>query len=322
MNKGKLKQKVEAVLSKYSLISKYYKEVIENQFSGTKSVVELLEIPLIRYAVIDSPTLNNLESYINDHSFTNIDIPLTRLKTNFENEYHSILAELHTAKLLKEEGMDDIKFLSPNANPDIEFKENGNIRYAEVKSLIDLSPEFSVLHNKLHAQSILDSLFERDFIIQCEYNFYEFDNINKFHSSLKSSVDNLIQQIRPLLITDQIKDATIIIDNFKFKVTSKKGRVGFLFMYSGGGTIYSSAKDCFLDLSSVYSRFINKASEGFKQLLKKRNMDQNLVKDDRIYFFLNTGSYSRVIPNEVKEIFTGIGKIIGLTDLVQIKIEV
>ena len=141
--------------------------------------------------------------------------------------------------------MDDIKFLSPNANPDIEFKENGNIRYAEVKSLIDLSPEFLVLQNKLHAQSILDPLFERDFIIQCEYNLYGFDSVNEFHSSLKSSVDNLIQQIRPLLITDQVKNKTITVDGFKFQVTSKKGGVGFLFMYSGGVTMYNSAKDIF-----------------------------------------------------------------------------
>lgn len=321
MNKGKLKQKVETVLSKYSLISKHYKEIIESQFSGTKSVVRLLEIPLIRYAAINSPTLNNLESFINDHSFVNLDIPLTRLKTNFENEYHSILAELHTAKLLREERMDDIKFLPSNANPDIEFKENGKIRYAEVKSLVDLSPEFSVLHNKLHAQSILDPLFERDFVIQCECN-YEFNSVNKFHSSLKSSVDSLIRQIRPLLITEQIKDIIFVIDNFKFKVTSKKGGAGFLFMYSGGVTTYNSSKDIFLNLSSVYSRFINKASEGLKQLLRKRNMDQDLVKNDRIYFFLSTGPYSRVIPDEVRGVFTNLSKIIGLIDLVQIKIEV
>ena len=51
-------------------------------------------------------------------------------------------------------------------------------------------------------------------------------------------------------------------------------------------------------------------------------MDRSLVKNDRIYFFLNTGPYSRIIPDEVKEIFTNLSKIIGLIDLVQIKIEV
>ena len=38
MNKGELKQKVEAVLNKYPIISKYYKEIIENQFSNTKAL--------------------------------------------------------------------------------------------------------------------------------------------------------------------------------------------------------------------------------------------------------------------------------------------
>ena len=318
-SKEELKEMVETCLRNYPQISTHYSETVGSLFLDLKrDLLNLLEIPLVRHAVIAPENLKNLESYIQEHAFTNIEAPLERLKSNF-SEYPSILAELHAAKLLKEEGMTDIKFITAQGSPDIEYLDNEIKRYAEVKKLDDLDPSFNILHNKLQAKSVLDSNFCRSFYIQCEYDFIDFESILDVHEGLRKAGDiliNKLSEIRPL----QFDHQKFEINEFKFEVSIRGEDDEFRYMQSGGVKVYSSSKDFFPGLQSVYSRYINNFNKAYKQLLKVRNDNKELVSKDRIYFFLNVESYANIFPNEVRSIFEQLSKILGMSNLAEIKI--
>ncbi len=320
-DKKQLLENATKNLKKYPLIEEHFREVVINQVESSKSFMELLEIPLLRYAAIDSPNLSGLENFIAERNFTNIKEPLSRLKTNFDIEYLSVIAELNVAKLLKEEGMNDISFISGEGNPDIEYTEDGIKRFAEVKKLDDIDPGFSILHNKFHVQSIVDESFQKNIYIQCDYILSDFSSVKDFYKRMKHATDQLIVDLGPLIKTNDIKHHIQTIDRFTFKIDVKRGNIGFLFMYGGGVTMFNTAKDAFLDLSSVYSRYINSSKDAIKQLLRKRDGDKNMVQYDRVYFFLNTGGYARVIPDEMRIIFSRLSEAIGINEIVTLKIE-
>ncbi|MEK6916854.1 MAG: hypothetical protein AABW92_03855, partial [Nanoarchaeota archaeon] len=303
------------------LINKYFNKTVKNLLKSDRSLLRLLEIPLIRYSALGKNNLRNLEEYIEGMSFTNIDVPLSRLKNNYD-EYYSILAELRVGKILKDEGKQDIKFLSQtSSNPDLEFIENNELKYVEVKDFMNLNPEFSILHDKLETKSLFDVNFQRDFIIQCDYEMWSFNNIHELHKSLKKAVDQLIIKIESMLKKGDLNNIFVDVDKFRFKVKTKLGKVGFLFMFSGSVIAYSSPKDCLFDLIPVYLRFITQFKEGYIQLLRKQNNNTELVKKDYLYFFLNIDKYSRVIGNEVKNIFIKLSETLGMSELTNIKFQ-
>lgn len=142
-NKNELSSLIDENLAKYPIIKKYFKCTINNLISN-KKLNDLLEIPLVRYVAMDYASLNNFEKFIEERSFTNVESPLSRLKSDL-NEYHAVLSELQAATLLKDEGMKDIKFLSQSqGNPDIEYSENGTIKY-KGREPVDILPTHNII---------------------------------------------------------------------------------------------------------------------------------------------------------------------------------
>lgn len=318
-NKSDLKKQIEKNLSKFPLINQYYLKTILNLVDRTNNLLILLENPSVRYAASNDGVFSNLEKHIKEHSFANIEVPLKRLETNFD-EYQAVMAELRTAKFLKEEGMSDISFIKEEDNPDISYKENGIIRYAEVKNLKELDPEFPILDNKLEAKSIFEPNFQRNFYIQMSHNLL-IGSLKEYVKKFGIAVDKLIEALNGCISAKNAEDLIFEIDNFKFIVSITNRRDGYHLMYSGEVMMFGSSKDIFLGMSSVYSRFINASSDGLRQLVKKRNKNLVEVKSDRLYLFLNTGRYANFVPEELKKILPQLSKVIGIDDLVTLKLE-
>lgn len=318
-DKPQLLTLVSQNLPKYTLIDKHLKKAISNLFDKY-NLMELLEIPLIRYLATNDLAIKNFEDYLKERSFINIQNPISRLQTNLLVEYPAVLTELESARKLNAEGKKDIKFLPVNDNPDLQYEDNGAIRYAEVKSLMVINPEFSILNNKLEAKSMVSPIFQRNFTIECEYEFNEYESVERFHSDVKKSVDELIHQLEAKLSDSKLEE-TFTIDPMTFHVSSQKGEAGYLLMLSGGLLVFGTPKDVFLDFNTVYVRFLIQVKKAYQQLLKKRDGDTLQVRKDRIYIFLNIGRYGHFIPKEAKKIFRAIARATGITELVDLKIE-
>lgn len=313
-----IKNLIEKNLPQYPLVNQYYLKTILNLVNKTDDLQILLENPLVRYAVLNDGVFARVEKHIQEHSFVNIQVPLRRLETNFD-EYHAVIAEIRAAKLLKDEGMKDISFIEDEDNPDISYKENGIVRYAEVKNLKELDPEVPILDNKLEAKSILDPRYQKSFYIRLSHDLL-IGRIDEYIKKFSIAVRKLVLALDKYISEDQIEDLVFQIDNFRFTI-SFDSRDGYHFMYSGDVMMFGSSKDIFLGMSSVYSRFINVSADGLRQLLKKRNRNSLEVKQDRLYLFLNTGRYANFVPDELRKILPQLSQLIGIDDLVTLKIE-
>lgn len=319
-SKDQLFNKIKGNLPQYPIIEKHFSTTINNLLLSKKTLRSLLEIPLIRYLGKGSPTIQNFENYLKEKSFTNIEAPLKRLKTNLI-EYPAVLAELETAKKLLDDGMTNITFMSQqNSHPDIKFTEDGKIRYAEVKDLMSVNPEFGYLNNKFEAMSLVSKDFKKSFIVECEYPLYKFDSIQSLHNKLNMSIDKLIKNIKPQIKIKNLDHEKITINDFNFTITTKPSpRKEFLFLFSGGGIYYGNVSDVFLSFANIYSRLINEIKKGYIQLLNQRSNDKELTKNDRLYIYLNIelNSFS---GDNIKKIFSKMTKIIGVNDLIKLKI--
>jgi len=318
-SKEKLKSLVLNNLPKYPITEENFKEVISHLLRK-ESLSKLLEIPLIRYLATNEKPISNFEEYLSKKTFTNINEPISRLKSNFKHEYYSVLAEFETAWRLNQEGMINIKFLPHDGNPDIEYRDNNQTRYAEVKNLEEINPEFTILNDKLEAESLRNSHFKRSFFMDCQYNINDFDNIPKFYKKLNTATTLLIRELRIKLRSNEKLEEYFTFDKFTFKISARKGVAGFFLAYHGSPFVYSSAKDSFLQFSSVYTRMINNFRKGYLQLTRIRAGDKNLISQDRMYIYLNLGKYNSFIPKEAKIIFNKIAKATGMSEMVDLKI--
>lgn len=320
LTKEEINKKIGISLKEYSLIKKYFAEAAYRIIKSEKKVRELLEIQLIRYLFTNDDVLANLEKYLGENEFTNIDVPIKRLATNF-SEYYSVFAELTVAKKLKDEGKTDIIFIEEENNPDIQYSDNGIVQYAEVKNLEEIDPEFPILNNKLEAMSELDERYKKDFYIRLNDTSHLFNRIDDYKKALCSATDELIVALHEYLNNDDQEDLVFRINNFIFTVSVKSKRPEYFLMYSGDVMKFGSNKDIFLKMSSVYSRFINCANNGIKQLANKRGGSLEGIKNDRLYIFLNTGRNANFIPDELDKIISQMSKIVGIDDLVTLKIQ-
>lgn len=311
---------IDKNLPGYPLTQRYFGKAIKRILATEKSLKSVLEVPLIKYLATNSKTFAIFENYLRERSFTNIGTPLSRLKSNLD-EYYAVLAEVHAAYLLNGEGMKDVKFLSQSKpNPDIEFKENGIIKYAEVKDLMSLNPEFPILHDKFEARSLIDPLFKRGFTISCSYDITQFNSVEKLHQALRVAVEELILRLEPILRKGNMEDWTIEINSFYFRVTTHSSKhVDFVLLFSGGGGFFGGPRDVFLELSTVYTRFISVFKEGYLQLLRKREGNRDVVKGDRMYIFLNVEK-NAFLGKEIKKIFKSLAKVLGMNEMVQLRI--
>jgi len=322
-NKKELSSLIDENLAKYPIIAKYFTRTIKNLVS-TKGLGDLLEIPLVRYVAINYAALENFEKFIEERSFTNVESPLSRLKSDL-NEYHAVLSELQVAKMLKDEGMKNIKFIPQSrSNPDIEFSENGATKYAEVKGFMTINPSFPIIHDKFEAESLQNQVFKRTFIVDYEYQLSEFKSIKELHKDLKGAVDKLIKELTPLLKKGEIEDHQVKVGKFVFKVSSKpikRGEFLLLFSVGGGGenVFYGQPGDVFLQLSSVYTRIISNSRAGYLQLLNKRGGNKDLVKEDRLYLFLNLERFA-FFGDDIKPIFNKFTKVLGINEIVNLKL--
>lgn len=308
-------------LERYPLIKKYFSEAIYRLINNPKnSVKELLEIQLIRYSVSHDNVLANLERHLGEREFTNINVPINRLRKKF-SEYGSVMAELAVAKILKDEGMTDITFIEEDGNPDIQYAQNGVIHYAEVKNLEDLDPEFPIIDNKLEAMSVLDNKYQKDFYIRLNDPSPAFASLQEYEKQLRSATDKFIELLNEHLQKNSIEDLVISVKEFVFTVSFKAKRVGYFLMYGGEVMKYGSSKDIFLKMSSVYSRFINCTAKGIKQLARKRGQSLASIKEDRLYVFLNSGRHANFVPDELEGIIKRLSKTLGIEDLVTLKIQ-
>lgn len=320
-NKSELEQLFITNLKDYPLTCKYFLEPAVKLINDPKkSLRDLLELQIIRYCVTEKGGLANLENYIGQRVFTNIEVPLSRLVNNF-SEYKSVIFELNAAMLLKDEGMKDILFIADEDSPDIQYIENGVIHYAEVKSLREIDPEFPILDNKLESVSLLESDFEKNYYIQLNDASGYFDNLLEYEENIESAVNELIELLRKTIKEKEIDNVKFKIGHFEFTVSFNTKILGYHLMFSGEVMKYGSNKDIFLKMSSVYSRFINSSAGGIRQLAKRRGENVSAIKDDRLYLFLNTGRYHNFIPDKLREIINNIAKTLGMDDLVTLKVE-
>lgn len=320
ITKIKIYKNISECLKKYPLIDKYFAKASFNLVNSKLDIKALFEIQLIRYLYSNNDVLANLEKYLGESGFTNINVPIKRLQTNF-SEYYSVFAELTVAKKLKDEGKTDIVFIEKENNPDIQYLDNGIIQYAEVKNLVDIDPEFPIINNKLEAMSMMDDNFKKDFYIRLNDISQSFNNINKYNEVLMIATDKLIQSLSKYLNSGDQEDLVFQINNFIFTVSVKSKRPGYFFMYSGDVMKFGSNKDIFLKMSSVYLRFISKAKDGIIQLANKRDQSLEKIKNDRLYIFLNTGRNANFIPDELEKIMNQLSKVLGIDDLVTLKIQ-
>lgn len=309
-------------LPKYKLTNKYFKPVILNLLKK-ESLGDLLEINLIRYIAAKERVVQNFENYLNKKKkLGNIEEPILRLKSNFKSEYYSVLAELESAKKLKKAGMKNIKFLPPDNNPDIQFEEGGVIRYAEVKNLMEINPEITIVDNIFEAKSLRNKLFQRLFIIDCEYSLIENDNIAKLHDNIRTSAKQLVKILEKKLKMGNIDHEFFQFKPIDFTITTKDSNTGYHALFTSGNPIvFSSVDASFLDFYSVYIRLIQQFRKGYLQLLKKRSNDKLLVKQDRMYIYLNLGRGSSFIKKAAKRIFIKMARAIGMSELVNLKIQ-
>lgn len=319
-SRKKLTDNINANLPKYPLVARYFSRTIRNLLTSKKTLRSLLEVPLLRYLGTGSSTIENFENYLQEKSFANIEAPLKRLRSNLIG-YPAVLAELETAKKLLDEGMTSITFLNQqNSHPDIKYLDEGVVRYAEVKDLMSINPEFAYLHDKLSAMGLLFKSFKRSFIVECEHNPYRFDSIQTLHEDLKKAIDNLIKELKIEIVNNEVDKWTRVINGFNFHVTTKRsGRKEFLFLFSGGGFFYGQPADVFLNFANVYARLITETKKGYLQLLNQRSNDGGNTKKDRLYIYLNIKQYSFSGKN-IKRIFTKLSKTIGLNELVDLRI--
>lgn len=321
LTKNSIKDKIGISFTQYPLIKKYFSNAAYNLIDNSEnSVIKLLELQLIRYLVLKDDVLCNLEKHLSDREFTNINIPISRLKNNF-SEYNAVMAELTTATKLHDEGMSDIVFIKEENNPDIEYKEDGILHYAEVKSLDELDPEYNIIYNKLEATSILNTKYEKSFYIQVKDSSLFFSSLDDYKNGLCKATDKLIQLLEKHIDKLSIDDLKIKIGYFEFIISFKTNNHGYSLMFSGDVMKFGTNKDIFLKMGSVYSRFINNVVKGVKQLLFKRNFDTTSVKGDRLYIFLNSGRYHNFIPDQLGKIIDELSMCLGIKDLVSLKIE-
>lgn len=320
-SKKQIVLKINESLRGYPLINKYFSVAISNLIKDSKNNVRnLLELNLIRYLFTNDNVLLNLEKYLGEHEFTNINVPIKRLKTKF-SEYTSVVTELEVAQSLKDEGMDEIRFIEEDSNPDIQYNDHGIVQYAEVKGLEELDPEFPIIDNKLEATSIIDKRFEKNFYIRLNDVSQFFNKLEDYRGALNDAVDKVIGLLRNEVDKNDLEDMHIKIGNFEFTISFNSKRKEYSLMYSGEVMKYGSHKDIFLKMSSVYSRFINSAAKGIKQLARKRDQHMENIKNDRLYIFLNSGRNANFVPDELQGIIEKISKTLGLNDLVTLKIK-
>lgn len=318
-SKRQLEKLVETNLKSFHVTQKYFAKVLRESITKEKSLLKLLEIPLIRYLAISPRSIDNFEKHISAKFISAQGSPLSRMKSNLD-EYYAVLAEIQAARILKKRGMKNIKFLSPKSNPDIEFKENGITKYAEVKDLMNLNPEFSIIHNKFWAKSLVNRHFKKDFILSCTYATFRFDSVISLHNAISSATDKLIKKLTPLLKRGEIDDLKIEFDGFQFKINARTTRsVDFLLVFSGGGGFFGGPEDVFLNLTTVYTRFITEFKVGYQQLLRKRGGDKELVKSDYFFIFLNIEKY-RFVDRKIKGIFRQMARTLGMSRLVRLRI--
>lgn len=321
LTKNKMSKQIVSCLKKYPLIDKYFSDVAHNIVNNPRKIVEeLLELQLIRYLTTKDEVLANLERHLDEKEFTNISIPINRLKTNF-SEYSSVMAELSVAKMLKDEGMTNILFIGNENNPDIQYTNNGIVQYAEVKNLDDLDPEFPILNNKLEAASVLDVSFRKDFYIRLNDISKFFNRLKDYKKALNTATDGFIKLLKNEMHKTAMEDLIIPINNFVFTVSFKSKRPGYHLMYGGEVMKYGSNKDVFLKMSSVYSRFINSSADGIKQLANKRGKNLEGIKNDRLYIFLNSGRHANFVPDELEGIISKMSEVLGINDMVTLKVQ-
>lgn len=306
-------------LPKYKLIEKYFGKAINNKIRKDMPVEKLLEYSLIRYMAMDNIGLKNLESYLNERLFTNIERPINRLIKDFD-QYSKVFSELYVAKLLSDERMSNITFLkeSGEKTPDIQYKENGIVRYAEVKSMSSLNPDFDIFNNKLQAKSLLNKSFNKTFTFSCNYSVSAYENIKSLYEDLSIATDKLIMEIEPKLEIDNLTDYKSIIDQFEFVVSANNATHTFVLMSWGRTLKYSGPEDFFLDLSTVYCRFISNFKKAYSQILSIRNGNTVEAINDRIYLFLKTEKFESVFEKETNNIFNNLASSLGMDKLAKI----
>lgn len=320
-SKDILKTLVFSNLQKYPIIKGSFQKVIFNLLKNN-SLSELLEIPLIRYLATKDKPIENFEEYLNKKTFTNLNVPILRLKSDFKHQYYAVLAELETAWRLNREGKTDIKFITQQGKPDIEYKDKGITKYAEVKNLLEINPEFTILHDKLEAESLRNRNFQVNFLMDCNYDLQDHENISNLHKDIEIATTLLVRALREKLRQEEVVDETFTFNQISFNISAKKERIGFFFAYHGsGGLIHPSAKDAFISLSSVYTRMISNFRKGYIQLLKNRLNDKLSVEQDRVYLYLNLGrGYNAFIGKETEKIFKKFAKATAMADLADLKI--
>lgn len=319
--KQELSLLVEKNLPKFPLVERYFNKTLKNLLASKKTLKSLLEINMVRYLASSPESVANFEKYLEELPKVNVMRPLSRLKTDFF-EYPSVIAELQGAKYLTDEGITEITFLPQGTkNPDICFKENGKLRYEEIKNLMSLTPEFWILNDKFEAESLVNPAFAKNFLVTCKYDLFKFKSVEKLHEELKDAADQLVIELQPKITNNNVEDRVFEIGNFEFKITTKKSERGeFLLLFSGSGGFFGAPENVFLDLSLVYGRFISTFRDGYLQLLEKREGNLTLVKEDRLLIFLNIERL-RFIDKEVKKILEDLARVLGMSTMVKLRIE-
>jgi hypothetical protein len=323
LTKSNLNKRIKKALLLYPNINKYLGSCLMKAIKKNNELIFLLENTLIRSLYLDSSNLNDLEEYIDKLSKTvNIEIAIKSFKNSLLNGYNSLFFELHSAYLLKEENKKNIGFIPPSnerKTPDLEYVDSdGGKCFVEVKSLQSVSPEISIIDNKLRARAIADSFFKKTFLIEPMIDYISLKNACKIKERLEDSFDNLLDEMKRQydLKKKNNKEQIFKTDGVSYKYEIFENDLGECHpILHGGGDWNNLTQRPIFKLTSVYSRIFSRFHEAYEQLLCYRNQNFNLVKRDSIIIYTGLEvSFRESSIEEIEEVI----KAAKLNDFVKV----
>lgn len=310
-----LKKVILANLKKYPLISSLAGQAIRS-YIGTSD--EFLENRLIRDLYFGrrkkradefEEFLKNIREKTDNNSFRRIG---KRLRSNFDNEFENIYAELRGAHyLINNCNAYRVEFLKQNGDhrtTDIKWTSTKGTHYAEIKHMGELEPYFYILVNKLEAESILNDKFCANFSIFTGY--IELRTQLEIEKKVEEDSNDLMDILREKLEkgvnkTFSPRDLKISwIERLEVNYT-EGSRFSLGLMPYGQDTTWPLERRTFCTLinGNTLVRIIDNCTKAYYQL---KAMKSKNLKDDRIILFPNLGALWNIFGRDMKEVLTEI----------------
>ena len=300
-------QKIKSKVKKLPLCSSLEQGIIRRLKRD-----DFLENQLVRIFVEKNP--ERLERLLEGYKNLGINYQPVIKKLNDDiDAYPSYLAELQAAKFLIEKlKINNIAFLSDSIigkNPDFQFNypNNSDLHYCEVKSLMELYPEYGLIYNKLAAKSYYYNKFKAYFsVLGVEYKSQ--NNAEKNKKFVKEELEDFVNQLDKNLVTGKNVKLTILTKNkLKLSIQVDYSKAEFQFSF-GGSAQWISEINAFEILNKSFSLLIERLFLALQQIKEKKSND--LLKDIIVIYlnidFRNKIFFDEYIQKAVNKIIDGL----------------